>query len=164
MPRIDVADDLASWLGAAPEMAGGMGALSEAVYDRSDLPLRVREAARGRIAEANQCGVCLRTRDAGGPAEGIDEAFYEHLTTWREWDGYSPRERLAIEFAERFALDHHGLRDDDDFWARFRALYSDHEVVELGISCALWVGGGRLMRVLDVAQSCSLVLHETQPA
>jgi len=161
MPRIDVQDDLASWLGAAPELAGGLGKLSEAVYDRSHLPLRIREVARARIADANQCGVCLRTRDAGGPAEGIDEDFYLNVTEWRTWDGYSSRERLAAEFAERFALDHHGLRDDESFWVRYRGEFSDAEVVELGISCALWLGAGRLMRVLDVAQSCSLVLHET---
>jgi hypothetical protein len=28
----------------------------------------------------------------------------------------------------------------------------------------MWLGNGRLMRVLDVAQACTLVLHDTAPS
>ena len=164
MPRIDVDDDLASWLMLRPEMAMGLGALSSAVYDKSALPLREREVARMRIARANECEVCRNTRDALGAAAGVDEDLYDHILEWATWPGYSDRERLAAEYAERFATDHLGLRDDDAFWARLRAAYSDAEIVDLGICCALWLGSGRLMRVLDVAQSCSLVLHQEAAA
>ncbi len=118
MPRLDVDDDLGSWLMLRPEMGAGLGALSTAVYDKSVLPLREREMARMRIALANECEVCRNTRDALGEAAGVDEALYEHVPEWRTWPGYSERERLAAEFAERFASDHLGLRDDDDFWNR----------------------------------------------
>jgi alkylhydroperoxidase family enzyme len=153
-------DDLTSWLSARPRMAMGVGALSDAVYNHSSLPLRIREIARIRIAEDNECQVCRHTRDAHGEAEGVDEALYENILDWRTFPGYSERERIAAEFAERFARDHRGLRDDDDFWARAREHYTDEEIVDLGICCSMWLGNGRLMRVLDVAQSCTLVLHD----
>lgn len=154
MPRIDVTDDPGNWMTLQPDLAAGLTALSEAVYSGSHLPLRIREVARMRIAEANQCQLCRNTRDA----RGVDEALYEHILEWRDWPGYSDRERLAAEFAERFALDHLDMAQDDDFWVRLRASFTDHEIVGLNICCALWVGAGRAMRVLDVGQTCALVL------
>jgi alkylhydroperoxidase family enzyme len=153
-------DDMVGWLAAQPELAAGLGALTDAVYNRSSLPLRVREIARMRIAEDNECQVCRNTRDANGPREGIDEAFYENVLQWRTWPGYSARERVAAEFAERFATDHRALRTDEDFWGRCREHFDDSEILDLGICCVLWLGSGRLMRVLDVAQSCRVVLNE----
>jgi alkylhydroperoxidase family enzyme len=158
--------DLVSWMAARPKMAAGMGALSNAVYNASGLPVRVREIARMRIAQDNQCEVCLHTRDAQGDDAGTapDDDFYTHVAQWQTWPGYSERERIAAEFAERFARDHHGLRDDDAFWSRAREHFDDGEILALGISCSMWLGNGRLMRVLDVAQACTLVLHDTAPS
>ena len=110
-----------------------------------------------RIAIDNECAVCLNTREA----EGLDEQFYGHVGEWRTWPGYSERERIAAEFAERFVRDHRGLREDDDFWARAHEHFDDAEILALGVSCSMWLGNGRLMRVLDVAQSCTLTLHDT---
>ena len=155
--------DLVGWMAARPKMAAAMGGLSNAVYNGSGLPVRVREIARMRIAEDNECQVCLHTRDveSDGADATPDEHFYTNVMRWRTWPGYSERERIAAEFAERFARDHRGLRDDDEFWARARDHFDDGEILALGISCSMWLGNGRLMRVLDVAQSCTLVLHDT---
>lgn len=163
MPRIASGgdDDLSGWLRPRPTLARAVGALADAVYNDSELPLRVREIARMRIAEDNECQVCRHTREAGGGAAGADEDFYTHVLEWRTWSGYSERERIAAEFAERFAQDHRGLREDDDFWARAHEHYDDGELLALGVSCSMWLGNGRLMRVLDVAQACHLVLHES---
>ena len=162
MPRIaDVAeDDLAGWLAPRPKLGMGLGALSNAVYNDSQLPLRIRELARMRIALDNECEVCRTMRDALGAAEGVDDEFYDHVLDWRTWPGYSERERVAAEFAERFATDHLGLREDEEFWTRCRAHFDDGELLDLGICCSLWLGSGRLMRVLDVAQACRIVLHQ----
>ena len=157
-------DDLAGWLAPRPKLAMGLGALSDAVYTKSDLPLRIREIARMRIAEDNECQVCRTMRNADGESAGIDDDFYAHVLDWREWPGYSDRERVAAEFAERFATDHRALRDDEEFWERCRAVFDDGEILDLGICCALWLGSGRLMRVLDVAQACRIVIDEHGPA
>ena len=158
MPRIDVADDLGGWMALRPDMAPGLVALSDAVYGKSQLPLRVQEIARMRIALSNECEVCRNARYGEGPDAGLDDAFYSHVLEWRTWPQYSARERLAAEYAEGFALDHVKLRDNDDFWKRMRGQFRDEEIVDLGICCALWLGAGRTMRVLDVGQGCSLVM------
>lgn len=159
MPRIDVPDDLTGWMSLQPELGGALGAFSVAVYGQSKLPVRIREVARMRLALDNECEVCRNTRDAQGAAHGVDEELYRHVLEWRTWPGYSERERLAAEYAERFARDHVGLRADDSFWKRFRAQFTDAEIVDLAICCALWLGTGRTMRVLDVGQSCELMLN-----
>jgi len=111
-----------------------------------------------RIAEDNECQVCRNTRHGQGEAEGVDEEFYRHVVDWRDWPGYTERERIAAEFAERIATDHRALREDEDFWSRCKAHFDDAEILDLGICCSLWLGSGRLMRVLDVAQACKIVL------
>ena len=158
MPRIDVADDLGSWMGLKPDMAPGLVALSDAVYGKSKLPLRVHELARMRIALANGCEVCRNARYAEGSEENLDEDFYRHVLEWATWPGYTTRERLAAEYAEGYAMDHLALRENKDFWKRMRASFTDEEIVDLALCCTLWLGAGRTMRVLDVGQSCSLTM------
>lgn len=163
MARIDVTDDLGSWMALQPELGAGLVAYSDAIYGKAKLPLREREIARRRIAEINQCEVCRNARQEHGTAQGVDEALYAQVHDWRNARGFSERERLAAEFAERFALDHVMLRADDGFWQRFRGAYADAEIVELTMSVALWLGAGRAMRVLDVGQACALTLRSPAP-
>jgi alkylhydroperoxidase family enzyme len=151
-------DDLVSWFAASPELGGALANFSDAVYNRSRLPLRVRELARTVIALDNECAVCENTRFNEGPAAGVDEEFYAHVPEWRTWSGYSPEERLAAEFAQRFAADHTGLREDEDFWARCGEVFSDEILADLALSCALWVGMGRVLRTLDIGQECKLMV------
>jgi alkylhydroperoxidase family enzyme len=136
------------WALHRPQMAAGMGALSEAVYGNTQLPVREREAARYTIAMINDCLVCRDTRARDGVALGADEPFYTELTDWRSAASLTERERAAAEFAERFALDH--LAMDDEFWARLHTLFSEDELADLTISCGMWLGMGRVLAVVGV--------------
>jgi alkylhydroperoxidase family enzyme len=129
-------------------MAAGMGALSEAVYGNTQLALREREAARWTIALINHCEVCQDTRARDGVANGVDEGFYGEVAGWATSDKLSERERLAAEFAQRFALDHVAM--DDAFWARLRAAYADDEIADLTIACGMFLGMGRVLAVIGV--------------
>ena len=151
-------DDLIGWIAVSPQLGTALGNFSDAVYNRGRLPLRVREIARMAIALENECTVCRNTRDEQGPAAGIDEDFYDHVPEWRSWPGYSDQERIAAEFAYRFATDHTGLRDDDEFWARCKERLSDELLADLALSCALWLGMGRVLRTLDIGQACKLTV------
>jgi len=152
-------DDVAGWITRSPELGTAMAGFSNAGYsDRNRLPMRVREIARVVLAHDNECAVCINTRDADGPTAGVDEELYEHALEWRTWPGYSEQERLAAEFAHRFATEHTELRDDEDFWARAREHFSDELLADLTLSCAMWLGMGRMLRTLDIGQSCTLML------
>jgi alkylhydroperoxidase family enzyme len=152
MPRITFPDaglgEYVDWMLTRPDMAAGMGALSDAVYNHSTLPTGEREAARYTIAMINDCQVCRAARAKSGADEGIDEGFYAEVPVWRTSSILSERERLAAEFAERFALDH--LAMDEALWGRMRAAFSDDELADLTMSCGAWLGMGRAMAVIGV--------------
>ena len=151
-------DDVTGFAVKSPDLGAAMANFSHAVYTKGRLPLRVREAARIVIAHANECVVCQNTRDGAGDAAGVDEDLYEHAAEWQTWPGYSDAERVAMEFAHRFATDHTGLRDDDDFWRRAAEHFDDELITDLAISCAMWVGMGRVLRTLDIGQACKITL------
>lgn len=164
VPRIDVPagqDPLTFlWTQRAPGLAPSAGAFSDAVYRRSTLPLREFEVARARIAQINDCTLCLGWRtardvpDRSDAGEDVPEELYEHVGVDPAWSGFTERERLAMEFAERFALDH--LAMDDDLWARLHAAFTDDELVELALCVGSWVAFGRLNRVFDVDGACRI--------
>ncbi len=151
-------DDVAGWILKSPDIGTAMAGFSRAVYNDNRLPMRVRELARIVIAHDNECAVCVNTRDADGPAAGVDEDLYAHALEWRTWPGFTEQERIAAEFAHRFATEHTKLREDEDFWARCSGHFSDELLADLALSCAMWVGMGRMLRTLDVGQSCAITI------
>ena len=72
----------------------------------------------------------------------------------RDHPEYSDAERVAIEYAERFALDH--LAIDDAFFERLRAYFSDADVLDLTICIADFLGFGRLTQVLKLDVECEV--------
>jgi alkylhydroperoxidase family enzyme len=136
------------WALLRPEMAAGMGALSEAVYGNTRLSVREREAARWTIAVINDCAVCRDTRARDASESNVDEPFYSEVEGWRTSRTLSSRERLAAEFAERFTLDH--LDMDDELWTRLHAAYADDELADLTICCGAFLGLGRTLAVIGV--------------
>lgn len=147
------------------EMVPGIGIaaskFSMAVYERTTLGLHEFEAARLRIAQVNGCQFCLdwRTERDG---ETVADSFADAVTQWRTTDAFDDRTRLAAEYAERYALDHHGL--DDEFWARMTAHYSQAEIVELSMCIGSWLAFGRLNHVLGLDTMCVLPGHRAGPA
>ena len=63
-------------------------------------------------------------------------------------DLFSPRERAALTFAELMATDHQKI--DDAVFAELRRHFSEAEIVELGVSTALFVGLGRFNAVIGI--------------
>lgn len=136
------------WALLRTDMAVGMGALSEAVYGNTQLPVREREAARWTIALINYCAVCQDTRAKNAAEAHIDDGFYAEVANWRESTVLTDREKLAAEFAQYFALDH--LAMDDAFWGRMRAAFADDELADLTICCGTFLGMGRTLAVIGV--------------
>lgn len=155
MARIDIPDgpggDEAMVWTLRPEMGAAVGGLVDAAYKQSIVPAREREAARMRIAQLNECLICQRFRAASFSEQGVTPELYAHVAEYRERDEYTVREKLAIEYAERFAIDHTGI--DDALFARLRANFSDEEILDLTICLAAFLGLGRMLRSLGIEGS-----------
>ena len=161
MPRIEVPDGAAGpevrvWA-LRPEMGMAAGTFSHAIYEQSIVPVRERELARVRIAQINGCAICLTWRKTVGASEVMTEPDYAHVSEWATYEPYTDRERLAIEYAERFALCHDTL--DDDFYARLRAVFSDAEVLDLTVCIGGWLALGRTLHVLGIDDACKIPDH-----
>ncbi|WJV44188.1 carboxymuconolactone decarboxylase family protein [Streptomyces flavofungini] len=141
------------WGDLVPGIGAAAAHFSLAVYEHSTLGLREFEAARLRTAQINGCVFCLdwRTERDG---KKVEDGFADAVTQWRTTDAFDDRTRLAAEYAERYALDHHGL--DEAFWARMKAHYSQVEIVELSMSIGSWLAFGRLNHVLGIDSVCVL--------
>ncbi|MEV4312949.1 carboxymuconolactone decarboxylase family protein [Actinocrispum sp. NPDC049592] len=139
------------------EMVPGIGQaaanFSLSVYANTTLGLREFEAARLRIAQINGCMFCMdwRTEKDG---QKVEESFIDAVTDWRTTDAFDDRTRLAAEYAERYAVDHHGL--DEEFWGRMSKHYTQQEIVELSMSIGSWLAFGRLNHVLGLDAICVL--------
>jgi AhpD family alkylhydroperoxidase len=159
VPHIEIPDstaapEVAVWA-LRPEMGMGAGALSHAIYEQSILPVRERELARMRIAQINGCAICQQWRSTPGAEGAVTEEEYAQVGAWRTAPSYSARERLAVEYAERFALDHDTI--DDAFFGRMRdAGFTDAEILDLTVCIGGWLALGRTLHVLGIDESCRL--------
>lgn len=150
-PRVDVPDGpggppVQIW-NLRPELLPTVTAMIDGPYRASRLPAREREAARLRLAQLNDCTICRDFRAGSARAGGATDELYAHVDAPDEGD-YTLRERLAIEFAERFALEHLGM--DDEFFTRLRDAFTDAEIVDLAVCCGAFLGLGRVLAVLGI--------------
>jgi len=185
MPRVHVPESHAAdpsayvWTAYAPEIGAAAAAYSLAVYEHSKLSLRELEAARIRTAQINGCKLCMGMRasrdlqghierSGGNPAISVvarggaapDEAFYAAVADWKTSDAFSPRERLVIEFADRFGAAPRSMDTDEEFWRALKANFSDAEIVDLTFSVGSWVALGRLTHILDLDGVCMVTFPQ----
>jgi alkylhydroperoxidase family enzyme len=92
--------------------------------------------------------------------QGLSDELYQSVQHYVDHPGFTDRERLAIEYAERFAIDHRSV--DDALWSRLRERFSDPELLELTMTVGFCVGMGRAFQVLDIARDFD-VLWSREP-
>lgn len=140
--------------GLQPAMGKALAGLSQAIYEKSITGLRVREAVRMRIAQINQCQICLAYRFPEQSEQfsvlKIDEDFYAAVADWRSTGLLDDKEKLAVEYAERFANNHLGI--DAFFFERLHLYFTDAEIFDLTAVIGGLLANGRLMQVLQVEQ------------
>ena len=170
MPNVTVPDGadplIHVWTALAPKLTSAAGGYSSAVYEHSSLSLREFEAARITMARINDCALCLDWRTArdvpsrGTAADEVPESFYEAVGS--DDDSLTERERLAAEFARRYATDHRSM--DGGFWARCHAAYSDDELVDLALCVGSWLALGRFNQEFDIDGACRVPAVHGGPA
>jgi alkylhydroperoxidase family enzyme len=152
MPRIEIpagdGPEVTRALSLVPHFVEAVGALEKAVW-ASPLPRRVHELVRMRIAEINGCVLCMTWRN-----EWADEASLAAVAEHATSDLFSDAEKVAIEYAERFATDSKDI--DDDLLGRLGAHWSPAEIADLTLVLGKYLAMGRFMQVLDLDQACTI--------
>ena len=148
---------VAGILGRLPAAAEALGSLNAALRSNGTLPPRLVELVRLRIAFFNQCRSCIAVRYQSAIADGLDEDAVCSLERPSDAENLSAAERAALHFAELFATNH--LAIDDAVYDDLREHFSEDELVELGLNCAIALGIGRLSATWDVSDD----LPESSP-
>ena len=139
---------VAGIIGRLPAAAEALGGLTAALRSNGTLSPRLLELVRLRIAFFNQCRSCMAVRYQSAIDDGLDEDAVCSLERPAEAENLSAAERSALRFAELFATDH--LAIDDAVYDELRQHFSEDELVELGVNCAIALGIGRLSATWDV--------------
>ena len=103
----------------SPQLGDMVERMIRGAYQQSILPADERELARMRIAQINDCVACSDFRAQSVLDAGVAPELYDNVAAYATYPEYTPRQRLCIEYAERFATDHPSL--NDDFFQRLRA-------------------------------------------
>jgi AhpD family alkylhydroperoxidase len=128
----------------------------EGAYEQTIVPAAERELARMRIAQINGCMLCAGYRPASVAAAGITDDLYDNVADYATYPAYTDRQRLAIEFAERYLSDHRSL--GEEFFTRLRRAFDDAEILDLTMCIGVYLAIGRTLAVLRVAQACPITV------
>jgi AhpD family alkylhydroperoxidase len=144
-------------LSLRPGFAQAVAAYEKAV-GRSSLDWRLHELVRMRVAQINQCTVCLSWRNQQAVDAGVTEELLDGVDRAADLPGYTDAERVALEYTERFSTDSAGI--DDDLLTRLGEHYDAGEIVELTLVIGKYVAMGRFMQVLGLDQTCDLAYDD----
>ena len=139
---------VAAIMGRLPAAAEALGSLTAALRSNGTLPPRLLVLVRLRIAYFNQCRSCIAVRYQTAIDDGLDEDAVCSLERPADAENLSAAERSALRFAELFATNH--LAIDDAVYDGLRDHFTEDELVELGLNCAIALGVGRLSATWDV--------------
>jgi AhpD family alkylhydroperoxidase len=143
MPAGDVINlDVGAILAHRPDVAAGISAAMDALRANSTIGQRSFELIRLRIAFHNQCRSCMAVRYSNAVDDGVSEELVCSLERPEEGDDLTRAERAALRFADLFATNH--LAIDEAVYDDLRQYFTEGELVEIGLNCAIDVGVGRL--------------------
>jgi AhpD family alkylhydroperoxidase len=125
------------------------------------LPERLVELVRLRIAFFNQCRSCMAIRYTDAVADGLSEDLVCSLERPSEAANLTDAEKSAIRFGELMATDH--LAIGDAIFQDLRRHFSEAEIMELGMTCAFFVGFGRLAATLHMVHELPDAFRGSEP-
>ena len=148
--RTEIEQGMIRFLAHCPDQVLGMMQFAGALKVHRQLPEKLVELVRLRVAFFNQCRSCMAIRYTDALEDGVTEDLVCSLERPQEAENLTPAEKAAIRFGEAFATDH--LRIDEAMYAGLREHFSESEIVELGMTCAFFVGFGRLAATLHMVE------------
>jgi alkylhydroperoxidase family enzyme len=139
-----------SMLANAPHMALASGMFQVMAAKEQKLPDRLLELLRLRIAFHNQCRSCMAMRYQKDGEQVVSEDLVCSLEKPMEAPNLTAQEKAALAYADVFATNHFAINEQT--FATLRQVFSDAEIVELGMFCAYYVGFGRFLSCLDLTE------------
>ena len=156
----DLEQGLMRFFAHCPDQALGLMQFGGALKGNRSLPDRLVELVRLRIAFFNQCRSCMAIRYSDAVADGVTEDLVCSLERPQEAADLTPAEKAAIRYGELMASDH--LAIGDPVFADLRAHFTEAQIVELGMTCAFFVGFGRLAATWHMVEDLPAAFREAE--
>ena len=109
--RTPLENGLMRFFAHRPELALGLGAFGGALKRNRQLPERMMELMRLRIAFHNQCRSCMAIRYKDATNDGLTEELVCSLEKPYEAPGLTDAEKAAIRYGELLASNHLAIDD-----------------------------------------------------
>jgi len=109
----------------------------------------IKELCRVYISRTVKCEFCGNQRSIKATTQGLLEQQYDELLNFEKSDRYDERQKAALSYAQAIAWGL-GSTEEDEFWARLHAHFSEPELVELGCFIALTFGQQSWIRLLGI--------------
>jgi uncharacterized peroxidase-related enzyme len=119
-----------------PEILRTMIAHFRAVMETGTVGVKLKELVIVRTSQLNHCEYCLHSHTQLARRHGWSEEQIAGLAGFRTRTDFTPREKAALELAERETLDSTGI--DDEFWAELRRHFEEGEIIELAAAIGLF--------------------------
>jgi len=149
-PATDLQLGLTRMLAHKPSAAAALLRFAGSLAQTRELSDRLTELVRLRIAFHNQCRSCMAIRYRDSEGQSIDPGLVCSLEKPMEAPDLTDSERAALSYADLFACDH--LAITGATYDNLRSHFTEAQIVELGMFCALCVGIGRLGATWDMVE------------
>jgi alkylhydroperoxidase family enzyme len=141
-----------------PHMAAANAAFQREAMSGRRLAPRLLELVRLRLAFHNQCRSCMAMRFDAALNDGLTADAVCSLEKPAEAEDLTPGEKAALEFADKFALNHFAI--DESTFETLREHFAEAEIVELGMFVAYYFGMGRLFATWDMTEKLPEVFQD----
>lgn len=145
----DGATPLDRCFGLRPVAYERFRALYGGLWDPTVVSPRTLELCRLRVATILGCDAERAVRYEDAVAAGVTEADVTELPRWPTSPAFTDAERAAIEFAEQYVIDPHGLTDDH--FAALREHLEEPAMATLILAVAMFDALTRFRLALGVA-------------
>lgn len=111
--------------------------------------VRTKELLRYKLSKQHGCFFCNHFNAVDALAAGITQAQLDHIlepsSTW-----FDQRDLAVIELADQMKLQNMDGQLSAELHARLRAHFSDRQIMEMGMICAVLTGMAKLIFTFDL--------------
>jgi AhpD family alkylhydroperoxidase len=144
--------DFTRLMAHAPEQFRLFNAAYASARFDNELGVRLTELVRIAVAQTTRCPVCMAGRHPAAVADGMTEELVAEIGGERTC--MTAAERVAVDFAQKFATDHLSITDDDK--AQLRDHFDPEQVVQLVLLTVFCLVGRFSMIAGLQEQSCPI--------
>ncbi|MEK5040458.1 carboxymuconolactone decarboxylase family protein [Sporosarcina sp. FSL K6-3457] len=102
----------------------------EKYVKKTSIDRKLRELVKIRVSQINGCSYCLNMHTKEAKKLKVTDEQIDHLSTWKESNRYSEKEKVALELAENMTLiSERGV--NDELYHRAREHYTEKNYVDL---------------------------------